>query len=250
MITTSIPSTWQDLQQHVAQILSECGFLVDVERSIATVRGNVNIDVFAEETVRGRRYTILSECKYWKAAVPQNVIHGFRTVVGDVGAHKGYIISTSGFQSGSFKAADLTNIELVTWEQFQQAFELSWLVNHFSPTLLKRLAPLMTFSEHFLPTWFDDLPKAAQEAHIELKEQNDELGWVTQHLAMLPRVRGDSVFPALPLSTSLGDTYDFSQIPADVAGAQGYRELLEAAVTHGERAIAKYRAIRDEHIRS
>jgi restriction system protein len=107
MITTSIPSTWQDLQQHVAQILSECGFLVDVERSIATVRGNVNIDVFAEETVRGRRYTILSECKYWKAAVPQNVIHGFRTVVGDVGAHKGYIISTSGFQSGSFKAADL-----------------------------------------------------------------------------------------------------------------------------------------------
>jgi len=32
----------------------------------------------------------------------------------------------NGFQSGSFSAAELTNVELVTWEQFQEQFEETW----------------------------------------------------------------------------------------------------------------------------
>jgi hypothetical protein len=112
VITTATPETWQGLQVEVARILTECQFGVEVEKQIATVRGNVEIDVYAEETVRGRRYVILCECKFWKAAIPQHVIHGFRTVVADTGAHKGYIISIKGFQAGSYSAADLTNVEL------------------------------------------------------------------------------------------------------------------------------------------
>jgi restriction system protein len=123
MITTAVPGTWRDLEAQVGQILSECGFATEVEKVVTTARGAVEIDVFAQETVHGRAYTIISECKHWRSAVPQGVIHGFRTVAADIGAHKGYIISMSGFQLGSFSAAELTNIELVTWQQFQEAFE-------------------------------------------------------------------------------------------------------------------------------
>ena len=108
MITIEVPKTWQDLQRETARILEECGFTVEIEKKIQTVRGEVEIDVYAEEEVKGRKYTILVECKHWKSRVPQSVIHGFRTVVSDIGANVGYIVSLTGFQSGSFSASEMT----------------------------------------------------------------------------------------------------------------------------------------------
>ncbi len=93
MITSRLPQSWQDLQADVARLLAECGFDVEVEKTLATARGAVEIDIYAEEQVRGRKYTIICECKFWQNRVPQNVIHGFRTVVSDIGANVGYVIS-------------------------------------------------------------------------------------------------------------------------------------------------------------
>lgn len=45
MITPNEPETWQQLQEEVARILRECGFAVEVERTLTTVRGAVEIDV-------------------------------------------------------------------------------------------------------------------------------------------------------------------------------------------------------------
>lgn len=39
-----------------------------------------------------------------------------------------------GFQSGAYEASELTNLELVTWEEFQAKFEESWL-EYFSANL-------------------------------------------------------------------------------------------------------------------
>lgn len=75
MITTSTPDAWKNLQSEVAQILNECGFTVEVEKKIRTARGVVEIDVYAEETIRGRKYSIACECKHWKSRVPQSVAY-------------------------------------------------------------------------------------------------------------------------------------------------------------------------------
>lgn len=187
MITTDIPRRWQELQFETARILAECGFAVEVEKVIETARGKVEIDVYGQERVQGRLFTTLCECKHWKVAVPQAVIHGFRTVVSDFGANKGYIISLAGFQSGAFSAAELTNIELVTWGEFQDAFRASWLENFFSPLLLHELDGLMTHAEPFLPVWFERLSARDQTKFLELKAEHQELGWLLQHLAMHPR---------------------------------------------------------------
>ena len=45
MITSRQPETWQDLQRAVAEILGECGFNVEIEKTIETARGVVEIDV-------------------------------------------------------------------------------------------------------------------------------------------------------------------------------------------------------------
>ena len=47
-------------------------------------------------------------------------------------ANIGYVISTNGFQSGSYKAAKYTNVRIATWEEFQELFEEKWLKNYFS----------------------------------------------------------------------------------------------------------------------
>jgi restriction system protein len=234
------------LQIEVARILTECRFAVEVEKKIATVRGNVEIDVYAEETIRGRRYTILCECKYWRSPIPQHVIHGFRTVVADTGAHKGYIISMQGFQAGSFSAADLTNIELVTWEQFQEASEASWLVGYFSPKLLTELDGLMTHAEPILPMWFPDLSEEDQEKFITLKEKHTELGWFFQTLAMHQHLRSHLPYPTLPFSASLGDKFNLEEVPDTIKGVLGYRQTLEAALDYGGKILEEFRAFRDK----
>lgn len=86
MITSKFPQSRQDLQADVARLLAECDFDVEVEKTLAAARGVVEIDVYAEEQFRGRKYTIICECKFWQNRIPQNVIHGFRTVVSDIGA--------------------------------------------------------------------------------------------------------------------------------------------------------------------
>jgi len=127
VITTHMPDGWRDLQSAVARVLQECGFAVEVEKVIHTVRGQVEIDVWAHETVKGRTYETLCECKLWKSSIPQNIVHAFRTVVADAGANVGYIVTSTGFQSGAFAAADLTNLRLVSWAEFQTELEASWI---------------------------------------------------------------------------------------------------------------------------
>jgi restriction system protein len=127
MITSVVPAEWKELETQTARILSECGFAVEQAKKLPAVRGSAEIDVYAEEEVKGRRYVLLCECKHWRTRVPQNVVHAFRTVCADVGANAGYVISTAGFQAGAFEAAKQTNVSLVTWEEFQAKFEESWL---------------------------------------------------------------------------------------------------------------------------
>ncbi|QFY44025.1 restriction endonuclease [Candidatus Methylospira mobilis] len=104
MITSVVPDTWQALQTEVGKLLTERGFAVEVEKTMASARGEIEIDVYAVENVRRRRYSIACECKHWQRPIPQTVVHAFRTVVSEIGANVGYIISMAGFQSGSFRA--------------------------------------------------------------------------------------------------------------------------------------------------
>lgn len=106
LIFAENPEGWRDLQRKVAQIFRESGCEAEIEYDVETVRGTVNVDVWASDREVSPPLLYLAECKYWRRAVPKTVVHAFRTVVHDSGAHVGYVISSSGFQLGAFAAEE------------------------------------------------------------------------------------------------------------------------------------------------
>jgi len=245
MITVSTPPDWRELQNEVARVLRECGFGVEVEHTVATVRGQVELDVFAEETVRGRKYSIACECKHWRANVPQSVIHGFRTVVADIGANVGYVITTNGFQTGAFSAADLTNLRLVTWPEFQQAFEETWFEQYLSPKVVEELDDLLSFTEPLLPRWFEQLSEDGKTSYLALKQKYDDFGWLvmafTPYARMLRKKEGPTPLPVidrLPADSPL-----LASVPRAILEAVGYRDFLELVVPFGKEAIRQFSAL-------
>ncbi len=127
-IVAKDPLDWKELQKYTSVFLNDCGFDATTEKIVTTVRGTVEVDVYAEK--KGAYKTkILCECKHWKSSVPQTIIHAFRTVVEDSGASQGIIISKAGFQKGAYEAAKDANVALFSWHEFQEAFTMDYL--HF-----------------------------------------------------------------------------------------------------------------------
>lgn len=115
------PSRWQDLESAVARILRECGYEVEEQKSVKLARGEANADVWADDHAEPPNILVV-ECKHWKRRVSRDVIHAFRTVVGDSGANTGFLVSSAGFQKGAVEAAAYSNVRLLTWDEFQQLF--------------------------------------------------------------------------------------------------------------------------------
>lgn len=122
------PASWQELQSMVGQMFEEMGCDVDVSRRISHVRGTKEIDVFVQDTTATPPATYLIECKYWTRPIPQEVIHAFRTVMNDIGAHQGYVVSRNGFQEGAHAAAQNTNIDLISFDNLQDIFKDRWRI--------------------------------------------------------------------------------------------------------------------------
>lgn len=242
MITSETPQDWRALQADVGRILSESGFTVEVEKPIETVRGEVVVDVFAEETVKGRRLATLVECKNWASRVPKQVIHAFRTVVAGSGAHVGYIVSSEGFQSGAFAAADLTNLRLKTWAEFQGDFEETWIDAHLIPTITDRLDPLFSYTEPLVPGAFRDINEAAMECLAEMRQHHGPSGWLMMLFTPYAQSALRTGVPSLPLRSRASDEL-IATAPAAVLDASGYREFFSAALDHGEALIKEFRDV-------
>ena len=113
------PDNWVDLQNKVAHILSVCGYEVETPKTIKTLRGTVEVDVFAKSS----DIIIVCECKHWESNVPQSVVMSFRTVVDEIGANKGIIVAKKGFQSGAYEFVNNTIVILKSWEEFLDTYK-------------------------------------------------------------------------------------------------------------------------------
>jgi len=147
LIYSTEPINWQDLQEKVASILRVCGCDSEVECTIETARGKVDVDVHAIDSSTSPKLTYLCECKHWGRAVPKSVVHSFRTVVSDCGAHIGFLISSNGFQSGAYEAAQNSNIRLVNWFEFQEVFIDRWKEGRYA-NLKQMLEDLFNYYDY------------------------------------------------------------------------------------------------------
>lgn len=244
MITEKTPSDWQQLQDWTAQILRECGWKAETEVAVKLVRGSAEIDVLATESVQGREYKALVECKNWRSRVPQAVVHAFRTVMSDVGANIGYIVSSAGFQEGAYEAAANTNVKLLTWTEFQEAFEEQWYMTHFTHAVSDNLDSLCSYLEPIpaMVHWDQYLGSSDIARLKQMYHQHFALGALI--LCMLPSTvayRKDARV-VLPL----GDrAKEYGDLPGSITSQTGYREFLEELIAYSLPILSEFRSYRD-----
>ncbi|MDX9696341.1 MAG: restriction endonuclease [Bacteroidales bacterium] len=145
MIFDTEPNSWKELQDFVGQMFDECGFRTEISKVVDLVRGTKEIDVYTQDTKSEYKPIILIECKYWSKAVPQEIIHSFRSVVSDFGANLGFIVSKNGFQSGSYEAVKNTNIRLVSLKELESEYYLKWVQG--------MVEKYLSFADRLFPYW-------------------------------------------------------------------------------------------------
>lgn len=230
------PADWRELQVMTGQLFAEIGCEVEIGKRLEIVRGTKEIDVYARDIHSVPSGLYLCECKFWKRAVPQEVVHAFRTVVLDAGAHRGFIISNAGFQQGAFEAARNTNTDLVTFTQLQKIFFDRWRV-----AMAERF---MQYADRLFPYW--DFPGRMprfrwRKDHVERQQQLKEAYQPLLHLGpyarmknfvrtfpiVLPAVNPRGAFHGEIRINSYRQLYDFIDGNKDVA-------LYHFQVLHGE----------------
>jgi restriction system protein len=75
--------------------------------------GEYEIDVTVRFSAMGADYLTLVECKHHRNRVKRELVQALWTKVQSLGAHKGIMFSTAGFQSGAIEFAKAHGIALV-----------------------------------------------------------------------------------------------------------------------------------------
>ncbi|MDH6254216.1 hypothetical protein M2347_003943 [Chryseobacterium sp. H1D6B] len=110
---------WYLFQEEISEYFKKLGFNTETNKTIKGVRTNHDIDVYVQTKFMGQNLTWIIEAKKWNYKINKLQVLGLRTIVDDVGADKGFIISIQGFQKGAVEAAETTNIELVTFDELK-----------------------------------------------------------------------------------------------------------------------------------
>lgn len=75
--------------------------------------GEYQIDIYAEFTAIGVKFKVLGECKRYTYPIEREKVVVLADKVRSIGAQKGILISTSGFQSGAVQYAKAHGIALI-----------------------------------------------------------------------------------------------------------------------------------------
>jgi len=242
MIYSRLPTDWKDLEKKAAAILEGAGYLdVEIGKEVQGVRGTIALDVFAHNNYG----SLVCECKNWNKAIPKSVAHSFRTVVGDVGASRGFLISKKGFQSGAYSAVESTNVRLVDWYEFQDQVEDEWLEST-GRHLYKYVSPLFRFTDVLVSGALLDPLSDKDKEHYWTLYENYQHVWPMPGKLFMPfslstvtkkeaaeRIRKEICFPLqlkVPMSEEIITINDF----------EGYRDYI---VRHTDEGVRRFQAL-------
>lgn len=177
------------------------------------------IDVSAELNIGGVRILILVECKRYANKVGIDDVMEFATRLEDIGAHKGIVCTTEGFQRGAIKIAKSKGITLV------RACDIGWSVCTESPVEeIKRHKEFCNSAKIFL-SWYlgPDIEEETLENAVERISRFDvvsPLGGIPQQFGSLGkddewRVLFANIFTPTHAFTIAGDG---SEIILDTRG--------------------------------
>ncbi len=124
-------------------------FTIKHNQKIQAEDGTYQIDVIAEYTALGAKNTVLIECKKYSNSVKRDIVTTLQAKLQSLGAQKGIIISTSGFQTGAVQYAEKHGIAL--WQVFDN------YIKHISASANNQMSDYMKLqleAEKHLPKYF------------------------------------------------------------------------------------------------
>ncbi|GAA0689986.1 hypothetical protein GCM10009104_15710 [Marinobacterium maritimum] len=110
---------WFTFQERIKDHFVSIGADAETNVRIQGVRTVHDIDVLVRTKYLGEDLTWIVEAKHWKSKVTKAQVLTLRSIVDDVGADRGFIVSLAGFQSGAMDASKNTNVTLKTFEQLK-----------------------------------------------------------------------------------------------------------------------------------
>lgn len=109
-----------DFENYCLEILKGYGekeqlqeFTILHNQKIQAYDGTYQIDVYAEFTALGSKFKVIAECKQYKSPVSRDKLEILENRIRSIGAHKGILLSTAGFQSGAVEYAAAHGIALI-----------------------------------------------------------------------------------------------------------------------------------------
>lgn len=120
-------SDWKVYQQQVAQFFTDLGLSATVEKEIQGARGKHKVDVFVTGRVHSFDLRWIIECKYWSSNIPKEKALALLSIVQDIGADKGILLSEIGFQSGAIRSSRNTNILLTSLADLKEEMRESFV---------------------------------------------------------------------------------------------------------------------------
>jgi hypothetical protein len=105
---------WRQYQEDAAAFFRTLGLDAEVGRVIQGVRSQHEIDVYVSFEKWGIRQTWIVDCKDHKRQIEKAYVETLKSIVSEVGASLGFLISEVGFQPGAIEAARNTNVVLTS----------------------------------------------------------------------------------------------------------------------------------------
>lgn len=204
---------WEEYQYQAADLLSELRFSTEVDASLTEANGAVHaIDVAARRTVAGVDLLWIVECKYWNKPVDMGAVRDLRSLVLDLGADRGLLMSESGFQSGAISTAKEKNITLSSLADLREkasdellAAQVAAVEQRVLNVTQKIIRDLRTFSAgipHVLPIMASKL--TADDWH-ELAARPEAPDFFSGVADLAQRIGAEGIGDFVPPGTDLSD---------------------------------------------
>lgn len=113
--TMAAMPSWRDYQERAAAFFRTLGLEATTDESINGARATHALDVAVRSRPRaGITQLWIVECKLWQRRVGKAHVATLGSIVQDVGADRGIMLSESGFQAGAIRLAAHSNITLTS----------------------------------------------------------------------------------------------------------------------------------------
>lgn len=127
-------SDWYKFQEEIKEHFESLGAIARTNVSITGARASHDIDILVTPKFFGKEIMWVVEAKNWTSNVPKEKAMALLSIVQDIGADRGFIISNKGFQKGAIKCVQNTNITLTNFEEFKNStkdFVSTEVIKHY-----------------------------------------------------------------------------------------------------------------------